>query len=382
MPLLAGGLTATLAHLLLSATSGMEVSLAAALLLGTAVASLRQRAGWAFVTAFLATLARPETLFFSGSLGALAWQQRRNPRALAAPAGAALALAGWMLWCVAVSGYPWPNTRYVKGAVDLRVGLQYLGLEVLLQRPWVLSVTGLLVLGLGLRRNLGRVRWLMAAWLVSAVAISWTREVRPGGLFFYYRYYAILAPVPIACFAASLTLLGRPWQRWAAALPLVLITAWQWPATLALEQRTENDILQLHTKPARYIARTLPKHATVLVEGAGAMRYFTPRSMRIVDVVGLNHRAIAHASSDPEHDCLLVAERPTHAAIPDEWLSIIQPLFELRPLARARDEQHHSGRRVFARQLHVFEILGPSAAARAACAAPTAAPTAAGGGGA
>ena len=53
---------------------------------------------------------------------------------LGIPAGAALALAGWMLWCVAVSGYPWPNTRYVKGAVDLLVGLQYLVLEVLLQR--------------------------------------------------------------------------------------------------------------------------------------------------------------------------------------------------------------------------------------------------------
>jgi hypothetical protein len=273
-----------------------------------------------------------------------------------------------MVYCLAVSGYPWPNTRYVKGGADAWLGLSYFVIEVLLQRPWVLGLTGLAALALGCLRNVAAVRPLMTAWLLSMVAIALSRELHPGGLFFYYRYFAILDAIPLVCLALSLTALPRRAQRVLVLGPVLGVTVAQWPGLWELQRETEQDIAQLHTKPARYIARTLPASATVLVEGAGAMRYFTPRSMTIVDIVGLNDRDIAHAPDDLAHDCLLARSKPSHAAVPDEWLEVIASAFDVRPLARATDEVHHSGRRVFARHLHVLELRGPTQRLQVACA--------------
>ncbi len=365
---LAGTLTALLGHLLQSATSGMEASLATLLILAVALSSSHERGGvWTFALAWLGVLARPETLFFSGTLGAMLWLQQRRARALAALLGAAAALLAWVLYCLSVSGHPWPNTRYVKAATDPLTGLAYLVLEVLLQRPWVLGVSGLVVLGLVLARRRGPLHALMLAWLVTVVGISLTREVTPGALFFHYRYFVIVAPVPIVAFCVALTTIERSWLRWACATPVAIISLLQWPQVKALQSATEQDIHQLHTVPAQHLARELQPGAVVLVEGAGAMRYWMPRSVRVVDMVGLNHRAIAHAVSPLHQGCLLIGERPTHAAVPDEWMPTVSTLFALEPLGAFVDDRHHSGRRVFKRQLHILQVLGPKPQAVAAC---------------
>ncbi|KAF0167834.1 MAG: Uncharacterized protein FD160_4020, partial [Caulobacteraceae bacterium] len=231
----------------------------------------------------------------------------------------------------------------------------------------VLGVSGVVVLGLGLWRRDGPLRWLVAAWLATVLAISWSHAVSVGGLFFHYRYYAIVAPIPIVAVAVSLTHVRRAWVRVLALVPIVAATMFQWPQVRSLQHAMEQDIAQLHGEPARYLARALPGHAVLLVEGAGAMRYFTPRSVRVVDIVGLNQRGIAHAESELERDCLLMDAHPTHAAIPDEWLGVLLPRFEVEPMTRFADPAHHSGRRVFRRDLHVLRILGPSPRLRAIC---------------
>jgi len=48
---------------------------------------------------------------------------RREKWALASVLGAGLALASWVLYCVVVSGWPWPNTAYIKTTVGQESGL-------------------------------------------------------------------------------------------------------------------------------------------------------------------------------------------------------------------------------------------------------------------
>jgi hypothetical protein len=98
------------------------------------------------------------------------------------------------------------------------------------------------------------------------------------------------------------------------------------------------DTRELHTAVARVIAQQLPRDARVAVEGAGAPRFWAPRSMTVIDLVGLNdHRAAQRHFDRTAKLCWLVHRRPTHMAIPVDWVPLYAPVFALRPLARFDD---------------------------------------------
>jgi hypothetical protein len=122
-------------------------------------------------------------------------------------------------------------------------------------------------------------------------------------------------------------------------IPVALVTGLAIPATARIQRAQERGVALLHGDPARYVARELPDDAVIAVEGAGAMRYRTPRTMTIVDIIGLNEAAIAHAPDDPAKACVLVDRRPGYMVLPDHIAAALAKVFELRVIAEFVDPE-------------------------------------------
>ncbi len=361
LTLLAGTLVASTPTLVHAATSGMEVPLASALVLLAIRTALRGHVAASAVLGLLCVWARPEALFvllaFGPALALHRWKHGADTPRLRAPIAAALAgalaLGAWVLYCLAVSGHPWPNTWYVKGPGGGLDGLDYVRLEVLPLQPWIVSLTGLVLLGLAVREDLRSRRpeaaVLLVTWLVAVVAIAVGRPLHPGVQFYESRYFAFVAALPmlVVPLGVAATQAGsktRPWTRWAAlalALPVGLLCGLQVHHLRAALLEQVEDTHVLHSAVGRFVAEQLPPDAVVGVEGAGAPRFHAPRSMTIVDLVGLNEREAAHRHFDVEAKiCWFVGRDLTHVAIPTDWIGIYGQIFELRALAEFVDPHY------------------------------------------
>jgi hypothetical protein len=336
----AGLLTATSPTLLQGASSGMEVSLTAVLLLACVLGCVREQWLIAAITAALATLARPEALAFVVAFAGMLALTRR-PRASLVALGAGLGLAAWVGYCWIVSGWPWPNTAYVKvDASDLDGGLAYLRAQVLPDQPWLTGLGGVPLIAAALAADLAPDRdavrrsellALLVAWLLAMLATALSRPLDPDILFYHGRYFTIFAAIPLVVVALGLARLHRMLAL-LAMLPIVVITSIDLPRVHALQRDQERAVTLLHSDPANYVSRELPADAVIAVEGAGAMRHHTPRSMRIVDVLGLNHSAIAHAPTDADKACVLVRETPGWFVLPDPLVPALSQVFVFRPV--------------------------------------------------
>ncbi len=377
MTLLGGVLVACSPSLVQAATSGMEVPLAAFVLLATVREVLRGHAGVAAVLGLLSTWARPELLgsvvVFSSVVAATGWRRRANdPRVRAAgwaATGAALGLAIWVGYCLAVSGHPWPNAQYIKGAGGGWSGLAYLRDEVLVWQPWLVSLTGVAFIAFGLReetRAKDSGAWaIVAAFVVTSMAIAVTRPLHPGVLFYESRYFAPLAPLPLVVLPLGLSAVRPEAKRWvralafAALLPLAGLTGLQlWQLREQLVEHSE-DTRVLHTNVAQWLVENVPADAVVAVEGAGAPRFFAPRSMRIVDLVGLDHAKAAHAHFDRAAKlCVFVGERPRYLVVPSDWGQLFSPPFAVRQVAAFADPHYSQVRPARAATVVVLAVGG------------------------
>jgi hypothetical protein len=119
------------------------------------------------------------------------------------------------------------------------------------------------------------------------------------------------------------------------------VTSPQVRDTIERIRDASEDTRVLHTHVARFVAANLPADAVVAVEGAGALRYQTPRSLTIVDLVGLNDHVAARLHRDrTAKSCHWISRAPTHAVIPAHWLPILAALFELAPVAAFDDDRY------------------------------------------
>jgi hypothetical protein len=323
----------------------MEVPLASALALGTTLAALQRRAALAALLALLSYLARPELLVYAGalSLGLLAVRRERDawaPRlsALSPLLGALVGMLAFWAYCLAVSGYLWPNTYYVKGG-GLHFGsLAYLFAEVLLWQPVVLSVAGLVIATLGgyvaLRSGRRELLVVVAAALLTLLAIALSRTLYPGVRFFQSRYFVVvLWALPLACAYGFARMPRAP--ALALMLPVAGLSLYLTQQQIELQRAQERGVTRLHVEPAAYIARRVPDARVVGVEGAGALRYLLPRSVQVVDLMGLNDRRIAHMGGQFFHKlCYLKARDVTHLAYPAQWRGDLEKAFELQTLER------------------------------------------------
>ena len=369
--LLAGCLVATSPTLLQGASSGMEVPLTTCLLLACLRTSLREQWLLAGVLAFAAELARPELLAALVPFVGVAWLGRRldtkrsirETWACTSPLlGAGLALAAWVLYCELVSGWPWPNTAYVKAAGkaggSLSGGLDYVAAQVLPWQPWFVGVGGLALIAAALWTELsGRGvlepdglerdgvgpsprRWQLAALVVAylggMIGTASSRALDVEILFYQARYFAVFSPLPAIVIALGI---ARTHRLLAVALCLMIavMTGLQIPAAQQRQRAQERSVALLHGDPARYIARELPADAVIAVEGAGATRYRTPRTMTIIDIIGLNDAAIAHAPTDADKACVLIGRAPDYMLLPSHIAAPLSRVFELRVIERFVD---------------------------------------------
>jgi hypothetical protein len=341
----------------------MEISLTTCLLLACVRASLREQWLLAGVLGFAVELARPEALACLLAFALVLGVARRKPWVMASVLGAGLALASWVLYCLAVSGWPWPNTAYVKTTVGqasgLGSGLDYLFSQVLIWEPWVAGVGGLALLlaalwtelsGRGVLEPRGEApapapdarRWelvaILAGYLVGLLGVAFTRPLEPGILFYQARYFAIFAGLPPIVIALGVARTHRVLSL-VLVIPVALLTGLAIPTTARIQRAQERGVALLHGDPARYVARELPDDAVIAVEGAGAMRYRTPRSMTIVDIIGLNDSAIAHAPDDAAKACVLVERAPGYFVLPDHIAAALSKVFELQVLAEFVDPE-------------------------------------------
>jgi hypothetical protein len=377
--LLAGCLCATAPTLLQAASSGMEVPLATCVLLACLRASLREQWLLAGVLGFAAALARPELLacllgfvIVAGIGRMLCAVPRPRSSSLLASAspllGAGAGLLAWIVYCWLVSGWPWPNTAYVKvGVASPSAGLEYLTSQVLPWQPWFAGLGGLALIvaalwtelsgrgvlespatGSGTGTGTGasstdaqttrhwQLSALFSAWLVGMLATALSRPLDPEILFYQSRYFAVFAAIPPIVIALGVARTHRVLSL-VLILPIALLTGLQITAANELARAQERGVALLHGDPARYVTRELSPDAVIAVEGAGAMRYRTPRSMTIVDIIGLNDADIAHAPDDSSKACVLVQRAPDHMVLPDHIAASLAKVFDFRVVTRFTD---------------------------------------------
>lgn len=345
--------------------SGMEVSLTAALLSWSVFAIEAELAaiGGAILGA-LCVWARPECLFVLGPYCALRWAVTRRARTFAPLAGGLLALAAWVVYCQVVSGYPWPNTYYAKRNAQVLPALLYFVARVLPEQAWVLGVTGVVLFGAAFLR-VGASRALAFAWLAAVVATAESRSIVTGVLFYSSRYFAIFGALP--CIALASVLPSRRGFALAAALPIVAVGVLLLPRARALQRDQESDITAQHTEPAHYLARELPPTARLAVEGAGATRFFLPRSIAVIDVIGLNYAPAVHVNSTPERLCAVIRAQPTHLLLPDGFIEYFDRALMLEQLRTFVDESSAISTRSSVHRIHVARVVGVRPEARQMC---------------
>jgi hypothetical protein len=362
---IAGGFVAIDPLLAFAAGSGMEVSLTAALVLWTVCVVLRgSGVPTALTLGFACVWARPETLFVLAPFCALTWSRSRSRVAVAAVAGALLALALWMVYCQVVSGHVWPNTYYAKRHAEPLRGLLYFGLRVVPAQSWAIGLTGFW-LGFRAFAKPGPARALALAWLCAILAIACSREIVFGSLFYCTRYFAIFGAIPCVLAASQL----RPRLRSAmfGTVPIFLASALMLPQARALQRAQEEDITAQHTQPAQYLARELPADARLAVEGAGATRFFLPRTMHVIDVVGLNYAAAVHANTSTERTCSVVHAHPTHVLLPSGFFEAFERSFVLEPIQTFVDETSALTVRSSVHRIHAARVLAIQPEVRRMC---------------
>ncbi len=371
--LLGGALVATNPILAQAATSGMEVPLSTALLVALTLAVFEDRpplAGW---LGLLATWARPEAVPFALALaGGLWWVGPGHRRAALLGAGGAVAALGvWMAYCLSVSGHPWPNTQYIKGSGGDVTGLVYVLEEVLPWHVWLVSLTGVVLMGRALRSDVRDRRAQGPVLLITGVAtivvVAVTRPLHPGVEFYEARYFATVAWVfPVVLVPGLVGLRG-----WVSAVLLLPVAVATGLLTSSLHSRTRNledDTRRLHREVAHWIAAHAPPQSVLAVEGAGTLRFFTPRSMTIVDVVGLNDRVGAHLAEEPGRKlCYLASREPDYLVIPAHWIPQFAPVFQLDPVTHFHDPNYTQVRPPHPQTVSVLEVLDVTAAARSTC---------------
>ncbi len=359
---IAGALVALDPLLVKGAISGMEVSLTAFCLALLVWALVTKRWRLAFAAALLAVWARPEALFFATALAASAALLCRRKAMLAPAIASGLAFIAWIVYCQTASGHPFPNTYYAKSDSSLANGLSYLVERIAPEAPWLIGVTGLLLAGTWLWRATGERRALglalVLAWLATLVATAATRTLNPDIYFYNSRYFAIVGFVPPILVGAAVASMSRRTALW--LIPVAAALAWQLPSMYTRTVEQERGIRQLHTEPALYANANLPKDATVIVEGAGTLRYFTPRTMTIVDIIGLNDRALVHETEQAYRYCDLVRRKPTHIAVPDPILPAMSQLFRGKRLESFTDKNYAQVVARPERNVWLFEVSGPN----------------------
>lgn len=336
--LIAGVFAATNATIAFSQLSGMEICLAAALALFAVIALEREQYWKCGALLALAYLARPESLVLTllvvtaCSVSSLSQRFKYwllNFLKLVVPVGVAGAL--WVSYCVSVSGHVLPNTYYAKHSSALAgSGTVNLLTEVVLKYPSALAGTGMILALLGMvamwiRRQPPSMVLLIYPWLFLA-SIAYTRPMPAGcGTYFYWLRYIVPAlPFLIFLTVAGADLLwnaqeclkrsgiGVARQRILRIISVVLLilAVAKYPADLGFRKSQFawncQNMNEVQVELGKWVKQNTPQDAVILVNDAGAIRYFGER--KTDDVLGLNSYSLLFDTATQESICYQAGE--------------------------------------------------------------------------
>ena len=313
--------------------SGMEVSLAAALVAGALLAHAHDATFVAVLLASLAVLSRPEAvLFLPVLLIARPLRVRRIVLFVVVPL---VVLVPFVAFCLATVGSPLPATVAAKvegGLLGRLAGLSEPALTTFVVRPraflleWyrLLSLTHLalpLALGVALVAvwwRHGR-RWGVPALilLIHPLAMALIAPYRGPG-FQEGRYSLHLLPVAMVTLAAALPPAWRRISLVAVAVYLALAVPPLVPGAVRYARAVKNiNEMQVHL--GRWIDRELPRTARVAANDIGAIAYFSRRE--IIDVMGLVTPDILRYRRDGDAGVAryLLEQCPDHVVIFPDW---------------------------------------------------------------
>jgi hypothetical protein len=167
-----------------------------------------------------------------------------------------------------------------------------------------------------------------------------------------------MLPVLALPVAFGLTAVTRRLWFYLALAPLALGTLWL-TAVGWVEYEGQSADIAGQVEIAQWLAAHLSDDARIGVEAAGAARFYTPRTMRIVDLEGLNDRELAHARFDPALRLQVIRQRKlTHMVLPAAWAASLARVFPLQPRAEFVDAERWDGVRHFKSRTIVFGVSG------------------------
>ncbi|MEM7200312.1 MAG: hypothetical protein AAF628_08615 [Planctomycetota bacterium] len=307
--------------------SGMEVTLCSAMAVWALVAYAHGRLWWTGTFVALAYLSRPELALLAIVLTAAALCARARPTArdkmrAAVPLVAPVAAAGslWALYCWLAVGRPLPNTFYAKFDMGDATRIPSVLGEALLAVPANAWLAGIVLMALAVAhlywlrdRVTATVLLIVPAALLFALAR--TRTFPPGfaDYFAFYRYFAPVLPMMSAAMAIGLALplrwathetrAGR--RRFGAAgltiaTLLAVVTLTPTAGRLAAASSSYawhcQNMNEVQVALGHWVATETPTEAAVVVNDAGAIRYFGER--RVIDLMGLNTGAFIDDPKD------------------------------------------------------------------------------------
>lgn len=318
--LLAGLLCALAPTLAFSQVSGMEVCLSAAFSLWAVYALHRERPMTAGLLLAAAAWSRPELLLLvviTAAACLMIWRESvlttRRGAVVKLVIPTLIAVALWSAYCLAATGKPLPNTYYGKFSAGDSAGIVMIVREIVWPLPANFIGAGPILALLGvvcIARTGGVARWvvLVFPWCFF-VAVAMSRGMPEGkGIYFYWFRYALPA-VPFL-----FVLVGVGWSHlWgsadraagrppgfvvrravAAVLAALTLVTHSKPLQTQRERLAWNcqNMNEVQVALGGWVAANTPAGATVVVNDAGAIRYFGNR--RTIDLIGLNNHALAH----------------------------------------------------------------------------------------
>lgn len=344
---LGGALSGVLPVLVWGTVSGMEVTLAAALVMGGLFHVLAWRGSGIPVLGVtllgLSALARPESLAIAGVVAfaqgfrAGTWRTRLT-RVLASALLAAALFLPLVVFSGLSIGRPLPTTFYAKSGPGITRAFE--------TRDEAMARRDLLTFGPAavgqfaaiLEAQLGLVAWLVPLGIVACLA---SRPQRGAGLLML----TILVVVPylmgvtapqrlkpdnvryaaqLVAPAAALVVFAVSWvvrnQRMAAVLASVAVVATGWRAAAGAEQYAVSvkNISELHVTAGRWLGEHLPPGAVVAVNDVGAIAFFS--GLRILDLEGLvSPDVLPYRSLQNRGLQVVMAKHPDYLAIFPHW---------------------------------------------------------------
>jgi hypothetical protein len=350
--LLALVLTALTGPMLWGALSGMEVSLAAALVTGALVLRAREQEGAAALALGLGALARPEAVLLLPLFwvsGPLTWR-----RAITWLGPVTACVAPWVAFNMATIGSPLPGTAVAKiegGLLGALSGVREPLVTSLVTRPgrytwewirWLWRVDALLPLllvpGLAwLGRRRGPAALIPAcALLAHPLAMALLAPYRGPG-FQEGRYSIHLLPLAIVTAIAPLASLTVVRVRRAAALALLVGVLAALPAAASRYGWAVQNIEAMQVHLAHWVAEHTPPAARLGLNDVGAIAYFSRRE--IVDVMGLVTPAIVPYRREGESGVLRYLEQacPDYLIVFPAWFPALSAMTDrFRPVYRVR----------------------------------------------